>query len=104
DPDRVFGELRDFENLCRYVPGATVTRAISPRTFEARLRVGLLPFLVNLVGTARTVRSDSRLRQASFDLRGSAGQDWGQLRARMDISVTPDNRGSAMQTAVRLAL
>lgn len=103
DPDRVFGELHDFENLCRYVPGATVTRAVGPRTFEARMMVGLRPFMVNLAGTAHIVRSDLQSRQASFDLLGSAGQGWGRLHARMKISVTPDKRGSALQTAVWLS-
>jgi carbon monoxide dehydrogenase subunit G len=103
DPDHLFGELQQIENLFYCVPGVSLTRVLDPRTVEARMVVGLGPIVVAYDGTARIVTSDRASRTASIDLEGQADV-WGSARAHMRMNVRPVVGGSSLRTSVWLQM
>jgi carbon monoxide dehydrogenase subunit G len=104
DADHAFAQLRDFRSLCGYVPGASLTRAVDHQTIEARMQVGVKPFLVVMAGTAHMVSSNRRAREARLVVVGGAPPDSGDVRAVISVSVKPEGRGCRLRTAVQLAL
>jgi len=104
DPDWVFGELHDPRTLLSCVPGASLTRLVGPRKFEARIAVGAGPFKFAYAGTGRIVDSDSRLRTASMTLNGSATAHMPSIRVRMAMAVLPRLRGSEIQMSFRVVV
>jgi carbon monoxide dehydrogenase subunit G len=104
DPDWVFGELHDPRTLLSCVPGASLTRLVGPRKFEARIAVGAGPFKFAYAGTGRIVDSDPRLRTAAMTLHGSAASHVPSIRVRMAMAVLSHLRGSEIHMSFRVVI
>src|SRR4029077_12145558 len=104
DPDWVFRELHDPETLLTCVPGCSLTKLRGPRTFEARIAVGIGPFKFTSSGTGRIIDSNPDARTASMTLDGHRSSNAPQIRIRMAMSVLGHPDGSEIQMAFRVVV
>jgi carbon monoxide dehydrogenase subunit G len=104
DPDSVFRELHDPETLLGCVPGATLTRLTGPRSFQARIAVGLGPFKAEYDGTGRIVASNPKTRTASMELTGDPSANLATVRVRMAMSIAERIGGSEIRMTFDVAM
>jgi carbon monoxide dehydrogenase subunit G len=104
DPDWVFSELHDPETLLTCVPGGSLTRLVGPRTFEARIAVGIGPFKFATSGTGRILESNPKARTASMTLYGHRSSNAPHIRIRMAMTVLAYLEGSEIQMAFRVVI
>jgi uncharacterized protein len=104
DPDSVFRELHDPETLLGCVPGATLTRLTGPRSFEARIAVGLGPLKAAYDGTGRIVASNPRARTASLELNGDPTANLPGVRVRMAMAIAERTGGSEIHMTFDVAM
>ena len=104
DPDWVFSELHDPQTLLGCVPGGSLTRLVGPRTFDARIAVGVGPFKLAYSGTGRIVDSDARSRSASLALNGHPVANGPYVRIHMAMVILGHPRGSEIQMSFRVVI
>ena len=104
NPDWVFRELHDPETLLGCVPGATLTRLTGPRSFQARIAVGLGPFKAEYDGTGRIVASNPKTRTASMELTGDPSANLAIVRVRMAMSIAERTGGSEIRMTFDVAM
>jgi uncharacterized protein len=104
NPDWVFRQLHDPENLIRCVPGGRLTRLIDRRTFEAQIDVGVGPFKLAFAGVGRIIASNARSRTASLTLSGVSPSGVPPLEMRMSMAVHGHRGGSQILMAFQVAI
>jgi carbon monoxide dehydrogenase subunit G len=104
DPDWVFSQLHDPETLLTCVPGGSLTRLVGPKTFEARIAVGIGPFKFASSGTGRVIDSNPKARTASMTLCGHRSSNAPHIRIRMAMTVLAHLKGSEIQMAFRVVI
>jgi uncharacterized protein len=104
DPDWVFRELHDPETLLGCVPGATLTRLTGPRSFQARIAIGLGPFKAEYDGTGRIVASNPKTRTASMELIGDPAANLAAVRVRMAMSIAERSGGTEIRMTFDVAM
>jgi len=104
DPDWVFRQLHEPETLLTCVPGGSLTRLVGPRSFEARIAVGIGPFKFTSSGTGRIIDSNPAARTAAMTLDGHRSSSSPQIRIRMAMSVLGHLDGSEIQMTFRVVI
>ena len=105
DPDWVFNQLHDPEQLLGCVPGGSLTKVIDAEHFKARVVIGAGPFKFACSGDGRIVDSDPKARTASLRLHGPAVKHMPSVRVRMSMAVQEGHpRGSEVQMSFRLTV
>ena len=104
DPDWVFRELHDPETLLRCVPGASLTRVVGPRRFEAQIVFGAGPLRFAYAGAGRITDSDSQSRTASMMLNETRPSDVPRIRVRMRMAIDDHPQGSEIRMSFRVAV
>jgi carbon monoxide dehydrogenase subunit G len=104
DPDWTFRELHEPEMLLACVPGASLTRLLDDRRFEARILVGAGPFKFAYTGVGRIVASNPRLRTASIALVGRSTAHMPAVRVRMSMVIRGHPRGSEIQMTFQVGI
>ena len=104
DPDWVFRELHNPESLLRCVPGASLTRLVSPKRFEARISFGAGPLKFAYAGAGRIIDSDPQSRTASMTLKEDRPSDVPRIRIRMTMAIDSHPQGSEIQMSFRVVV
>ena len=99
DPDWVFSELHDPRTLVSCVPGATLTRLTGPRSFEARIDVGIGPLRSHIIGSGRITASDFRRRTASLEVSSDPAANTVPVRIRMAMAIAERDEGAEIRMA-----
>jgi uncharacterized protein len=103
-PDWVFRELHNPETLLRCVPGASLTRLVGPRRFEARIAFGAGPLKFSYAGAGRISDSDPQARTASMTLNENRPSDVPRIRIRMTMAIGSHPQGSEIQMSFRVVV
>jgi carbon monoxide dehydrogenase subunit G len=104
DPDSVFRELHDPETLLACVPGATLTRQLGPRAFEARIVFGVGPFKVAQSGLGWIVESDPRARTAVLQVNGREEAALPAIHMHTSMSVLQRGKGSEIRMSFQISI
>ena len=104
DPDWVFRELHNPATLLRCVPGASLTRLVGPRRFEARIVFGAGPLKFAYAGAGRITGSDPQSRTASMTLNENRPSDVPRIRIRMTMAIGSRPNGSEIQMSFRVVV
>ena len=104
DPDWVFRELHNPVTLLRCVPGASLTRLVGPRRFEARIVFGAGPLKFAYAGAGRITGSDPQSRTASMTLNENRPSDVPRIRIRMTMAIDRHPHGSEIQMSFRVVV
>ena len=104
DPDWIFAELHDPRILVRCVPGATLTRLTGPRSFEARMAIGIGPLRSRITGKGRITSSDADRRTASLEVTGDEVPNLAPIRVRMSMAIAHRNEGAEVRMTFRVVI
>lgn len=104
EPDWVFNELHEPDTLLSCVPGGSLTRLVTSRTFEAQIVLAVGPFKFAYTGRGRIVASDPISRTASLTLNGNPVAGMPTVRIRMAMAIDPAPRGSEIQMSFQVAV
>jgi hypothetical protein len=104
DPDWVFRELHNPETLLRCVPGASLTKLVGPRRFQARIVFGAGPLKFAYAGAGRITSSDPQSRTASMMLNENRPSDVPRIRIRMTMAIDGHPLGSEIQMLFRVVV
>jgi uncharacterized protein len=102
--ERLWDFLMDVPRVARCVPGVETVEPVDERSYQGRLGVRIGPIRLSLDGTVAVEERDPTAWRARMRADANDRRLGGGIRARMSLTLTPDDHGTRLHIETDLAV